>query len=859
MIQEKVKEQFIENTALRVLFFFDGSRRYAAAVKDWHLMEIELLEGSERYFHLKHELHIRLKDRKVFLYFPFPKPTGKAWANFPLLSTYHANAELKLDIYGQFLEKYGLKPYQLPLVKEYYKLISIPKVEKVLAKILDAGNFTKANIQRGLISYYLGLKSVSEQSHCLIQLMTLSLQGEELQKAINDIVSTNLESVVKDWTGKYFDDQLRSGLSQESVRVLVQKAKYNLIVGIVVNPLSIDTYRQRLEIKDAIVRNRLDSLWVDWKNAGNLEAINAVFDTIGDSIQADKLIGWYGVKYDYGYVTPSMSKAVLSNTLEQVLHQPEKVLESIISWINRASTDRLATYFETMKHLAATFSLLNEAATYRYNTLDEYVKMYSEKWYQVDYHYRKAIAYYTEGTTVEVIFEAKFEPVLVALHEKYDRYLIQLNFEWQNLLASENFDYSKISTPKQSDFYKDKLAHLEHKVAVIVSDGLRYEAAWELYDELLKSNDKVTVELTPMLASIPSYTKLGMANLLPNDGLTITPNKSKDDLDISINGISTEGLVNRRKILRQKQQDADTIQYDEVINYSQTKGRELFKASSLVYIYHNQIDTTGDSVKSESQTFNAVDKTIIDLKKLISKLRNSWNVYYIFITSDHGFLYNSQAISEATKEEMPKENAVWSKHNRFVLSDAPYELDAGYTFPLSNTTNAETPIQVSLPRAINRFKRQGSGKQYVHGGGSLQEVTVPTIFYFKKRDDSDLELVTVSLLNNSRLKITGNALKLQFIQNDSVNNNRKKTSWLIGIYTQNGDLISDEKTLVFDSTSTNATERMRSEVLKLSSTGSKSNFCYFRVFEWNSKNPTKLNPIVEYRLNNNTLIELDDF
>lgn len=858
MIQEKIQAYFTENTALRVLFFFDNSRTYAEAVKDWYLMDIELLEGSERYFHLKHELHIRLKNRKVFLYFPFPKPTGKAWGNFPLLSTYHANAELKLDEYGQFLERYNLKPYQLPLVKKYHKVITVKKVEKVLAKVLDAENFTEANIQRGLIAYYLGLKSVSEQSHCLIQLMTLSLEAETLQKAVNAIVSANLEPVLKDWTNKYFDDSLRSGLSQDSVRVLVQKAKYNLIVGTVTKRPVIDNY-QRFQIKDAIVLNRLESLWVDWKNISKLDAINTVFETTAESIQADKLIGWYGVKHDYGYVTPAMSAAVLSNTLEQVLHQPEKVLESIISWTNRASLDKLAAYFETMKHLSETLTLLNQEDAYRYNTLEEYIKQYTEKWYQVDYHYRKAVTSYAAVMRSEIIFEVKFEPVLEVLHQKYDRYLIQLNFEWQNLLANENFDYRKINVAKQSDFYKDKLEHLGHKVAVIVSDGLRYEAAWELYDVLLKSNDKVTVELSPMLASIPSYTKLGMANLLPNDGLTIQPNKNKNDLDISINGISTEGLVNRRKILRSKKSDSDTIQYDELINYTETKGREFFKSSSLVYIYHNQIDTTGDSVKSESQTFNAVDKTIEDLKKLIGKLRNSWNVYYIFITADHGFLYNSQTISEASKEEMPKESAVWSKHNRFLLSDAPYQLDAGYTFPLSNTTNAVTPIQVSLPRATNRFKRQGSGKQYVHGGGSLQEITVPTIFYFKKQDDSDLELVQVSLLNNGSLKITGNALKLQFIQNDSVNSSRKKTVWLIGIYTQNGDLISDEKKLTFDSTSSNPMERIKSEVLKLSSTGSKSSFCYFRVFEWNKKNATKLNPIIEHRLNNNTLIELDEF
>lgn len=856
MLADKVQEHFSNPLSSRVLIYFDKSGAYQKEVDNWPLLDVVLLTAGERYLHLKTKLHYDLRDRKVFLYFPFAKPTGEKWKAFPMLSTYYANTELLMDEQGQFIKTYGLQAHQLPLVKKYWAILSTSNGQKTLAKVLTSDAFTEVNLKRGLIAHYLDMPFVPDSTLCLVRLITLHQKPKMLQKAIKKIRETNLEDVVLGWISNYFGERMPKGLSLDGIQRLAQKIKYNVIVG-AIESQSADHYHGKYRIKDTIVRNSFNTFWVDWKNSTYSNLIPTVFKTTAKDIQEEQIIKWYGVEHSYGYYTEAMSVAVLQLAFEQVEHQPKKVNENLINWLNQTVVKHYSFHFEALKHIASVLMLLSENATYIYNTLDEYVNQYSSHWYKVDAHYRQAIWNYDKLSVSPTLFEDSFSSILEVVHKKYDLFLIRLNKEWIKLLNEQSFDYSKIKTPKQYDYFESQIADKDHKLAVIISDGLRYEVGVSLYEELLKSNDRVTVEISPMLASIPSYTKLGMANLLPNKGMTVSQNDKKDDLDIRINDISTEGTYNRTKILQQHNAQANAESYDTIIKLSLEEGRTYFKKHPLTYIYHNTIDTIADNIKSQSNTFSAVAQTIDDLKKLINKLRNSWNVYYIYIISDHGFLYNHQDISEASKEEMPKEAAVWGKHSRFLMSDKGFQFDKGYSFALNKTTNIKSDIQVHLPNTINRFKRQGSGKQYVHGGGSLQELVIPSIFYYKKRDDADLEYVDVVIVNKKNLKITSNTLKLQFLQSQAVSSDYKKTIWLAGIYSKEGVLLSNEEVLVFDKTSENPAERMQVKSLQFSTTGSNSSICYLRIFDWNGKNPSKLNPIFEQHLINNSLINKD--
>jgi hypothetical protein len=44
-------------------------------------------------------------------------------------------------------------------------------------------------------------------------------------------------------------------------------------------------------------------------------------------------------------------------------------------------------------------------------------------------------------------------------------------------------------------------------------------------------------------------------------------------------------------------------------------------------------------------------------------------------------------------------------------------------------------VFVTIPHSVNRYRKQGVGHQFVHGGGSLQEVVVPVIESSRKREE----------------------------------------------------------------------------------------------------------------------------
>ena len=123
--------------------------------------------------------------------------------------------------------------------------------------------------------------------------------------------------------------------------------------------------------------------------------------------------------------------------------------------------------------------------------------------------------------------------------------------------------------------------------------------------------------------------------------------------------------------------------------------------------------------------------TFDDLLTLIKKLA-AYNASNVLITADHGFLYSDNTIQEKNLEKIDESETV-STHNRYFISKLETNQDLGYSFPLSKTTKFQEDLFVTIPKSINRYRKQGVGHQFVHGGGSLQELIVPVIESSRKR------------------------------------------------------------------------------------------------------------------------------
>src|SRR5690606_31889502 len=100
----------------------------------------------------------------------------------------------------------------------------------------------------------------------------------------------------------------------------------------------------------------------------------------------------------------------------------------------------------------------------------------------------------------------------------------------------------------------------------------------------------------------------------------------------------------------------------------------------------------------------------------------------IYITADHGFLYQRDSLESS--DMLPKEvsNVIESKR-RYILSKEKQEVSGQLSIDLSSVVKNEHQLTAYIPNSTMRYRIQGSGIQFVHGGASLQEVVVPLISY----------------------------------------------------------------------------------------------------------------------------------
>lgn len=362
--------------------------------------------------------------------------------------------------------------------------------------------------------------------------------------------------------------------------------------------------------------------------------------------------------------------------------------------------------------------------------------------------------------------------------------------------------------PNQQEFFdRHVLSRLKEadnrRVYVVISDAFRYEAAQELVQEL---NGKYRFEatLTSQLGVLPSYTVLGMASLLPHKALSYKPNG-----DVLVDGKPTSSTEQRSEIL--KAVGGMACRAGELIAMKRDEGREFVKDRRVVYIYHNTVDSVGDSSSTEEKTFEAVRKAIDELAALVSYVVNKLNGSHVVVTADHGFLFTESPPGEPekTKLEEKPEGKVKAKKRYLIGHNLPLH-EAAWHGRTKATSGADGDMEFWVPRAANRFHFAG-GSRFVHGGAMLQEVVVPVVTVRevegKSAKETKTKPVTVQILGSSH-KITSNRYRFQLIQVEAVGERIKPVTLKVAVY-EGDEPVTNVETMTFDSASEKMDERKK--------------------------------------------------
>ncbi|MFS4549002.1 BREX-1 system phosphatase PglZ type A [Comamonas resistens] len=459
---------------------------------------------------------------------------------------------------------------------------------------------------------------------------------------------------------------------------------------------------------------------------------------------------------------------------------------------------RYADVYLALEH-AAQFMHQLELTPLEMESLADGIHKYAATWFALDQHYRKFVHH------ARASGQASLLQTLSQQVENFytNNYLSRLNVRWQPFVDGCQ-QWRVDGVLQQRHFFAERVQpHLQRKgkLCVLISDALRYEVGQEL-QRLIRQENRFDAELAPMLASLPSYTQLGMAALLPHQRLELAEDGSGDVL---ADGISAKGSDNRARILAQAVPASTVVLAKDVLTMGKEESRALVREHEVVYVYHNLIDKVGDTRDTEERVFAAAQDTLGELLLLIKKLVNA-NASHVLVTADHGFIYQNQPLQESDFVSAEPEGAsILYRDRRFVLGRGLCEQSSFKTWQ-PEQLGLGGSLQVQMPKSIQRLRLQGSGSRFVHGGATLQEVVIPLISVHKKRQ-SDVGKVEVEVIGGGGKAITTGQLGVLLYQTEPVTEKRQPRLLRVGLYTLAGEAISDTHELQFDRDSSNPRER----------------------------------------------------
>lgn len=457
------------------------------------------------------------------------------------------------------------------------------------------------------------------------------------------------------------------------------------------------------------------------------------------------------------------------------------------------------------------------------NTAKDIFDAYCDNWYRIDSTYRSVVDSYNKLTNGR--FKQSIEAIYKEILATYDNYLIKLTDKWQAALLVTEDEFPPAEIPYQREFFQKNIKPLlpsveqGRKVAVIISDGLRYEVGVDLANHLVASKDKSLRGLTDIncqgaLCMLPSYTQLGMAALLPGDTLIIDKNTG----NVSLDNEPTAGVGNRKKILCNAVPGSVAIQASKII---QDGIGDLIKEAPVVYVYHNVIDYVGDKLHTENEVFEACTKANSEIERLVSELISA-GCGNVLITSDHGFLYQAGERESYQYAEIPNlailSNAEGMDMNytrRFIVADTIPSHDMLIQYS-SCKFGLEGEAEIALTKGVTRLRLKGSGAGYVHGGASLQEDIIPIITVTQIKGAKRAHVVEVQGLIQGRTSITGSSVSLDVYQTEPCGPTAMPINIKVGLYAPSGDMLSTKELfMTLDSESEHSEDRRTSTTLDI--------------------------------------------
>lgn len=309
-----------------------------------------------------------------------------------------------------------------------------------------------------------------------------------------------------------------------------------------------------------------------------------------------------------------------------------------------------------------------------------------------------------DGAHLEIRYgaeEAGLPAVAKVADRAYASYTNALNDAFfKKIAAARNLDglgLSGVTQQLEKSIWKGN-----GRRAVVVVDALRYDCALAIGERLRGQS----VEVSPVLAMLPTVTPVGMTAMLPLSGKTVDVELKHNSLHPKVGGKDFAARAARLAFLTEF--GADCRDISEV----ESSSLPLDTGELLVVYGHEEVDSIGHG---QAETLiRHVRLEIERLARLVRKLHR-WGYTTVHIVTDHGFILldEGKLPSEVTCDRS------WCHvlKERYALVPASADIPL-VTLPFEWSSE----YRVAVPPGLAFFKAE---KSFSHGGAAIQELVIP--------------------------------------------------------------------------------------------------------------------------------------
>ena len=784
-IIDRLNAEFAGDTR-KLIFWYDDKAEFAEDMESVELQNAKVYHlEPDNQFYTKYFLERVDMETNYLIYAPFPKPEIK---DNHLEDTMLYSKRFFADRASLLSADLGIAERYKPMIEKHIKFFA-SKERTQRFYDLEIENFNEENILIGLLSAICRTRSCS------------------FEEVLRIVISENTNTIDEN---KYLEEMDKYGLLGAFWKLCEQQFGYadaelsleKLIVTLFVTYT--DRYIQRGVPKEwrSFVSMKQGNIIAFLDNLMNNVLYRGDYDRLSDQVARGLKLEDHFLKYDlddmvhcdtFTYFDDSILKWMVERLISEDVGA--KLDEMTILQI---CDMRLKMHFgERYKNeyfmIRNAFSVICAANYVGGEQLKDIVQQYLDNDCMIDWGYRKFYFYYDK-----IEDTVGYEQLQTLIENIYtNEYLNRLLPAWNQVFTGED---GLTVLPLQRNFYNRFVNQAKERVAVIISDAMRYEVGRELFIRL-KDNPRCTAKLSAMMSTLPSYTRLGMAALLPHKSLTM-----KDDYEIYADDILCNDLNGRQTVLQNHCKDSVCVQLDDIRKLKIAALREIFTGRQVVYIYHNQIDARGDKLNTEDEVFDACEDAICEVMEVIHRISTNANTYRFIVTADHGFIYRRDKIAESDKIGGINTKDAWLNRRFVVSKDAV--IDGGVrSVGLGCILGYEDEKKVAFPISSNVFKIAGGGQNFVHGGSSPQEMIVPVLDVKMERGHMETKSVQINLVSIVQ-KITNLITSMDFIQAEPVSDTVKATTYRMVFMSEDEERISNENIYVADSRELDSAKRM---------------------------------------------------